>query len=322
MNAIETLKNQLEQRIIGQQPLIERLLIGILSGGHLLIEGLPGLAKTSAVQALASGLDLSFKRLQFTPDLIPGDITGSDIFLPQEGQFRFIEGPLFSDIILADEINRAPPKVQSALLEAMQEQQITVGGTTRPLSRCFTVIATQNPIEHEGTYPLPEAQLDRFFMKILVDYPSADDELAIMRLEKRRLAKDEPITPASKDNTAVMSAEQLLEARREVNKIYIDKMLERYIISLVRATRSNDDSDIELRDLISRGASPRASLALAQAARAYAWLKGRDFVEPTDIGAMVNDVMRHRIVLSFTARSNGISPDELIDRISARVVIP
>ncbi|TPW12468.1 MAG: putative AAA ATPase, partial [Halothiobacillaceae bacterium] len=266
--------------------------IAILADGHLLIEGVPGLAKTTAVRALATGLDLSFQRIQFTPDLIPGDITGTDIFTPQTGAFQFVSGPIFNEIILADEINRAPPKVQSALLEAMQEQQVTVGGISRKLSAVFVVIATQNPLEHEGTYPLPEAQLDRFFMKITLDYPTADEK------------------------------EQLLATRRQVNAIYLDEMLQRYIIALVNATRDPSPWLPEITAWISYGASPRASLALARAARALAYLRQRDFVEPGDILDVAFDVLNHRLGLSFSARAEGVTRQQLIEQITAAVPIP
>lgn len=312
------LKTHIEQAIIGQPRLIERLLTGVLADGHVLLEGLPGLAKTTAVRALASGMNLRFQRIQFTPDLIPGDITGSDIFVPQDGHFQFIEGPIFNDIILADEINRAPPKVQSALLEAMQERQVTVGGVTRELSPQFMVIATQNPIEHEGTYPLPEAQLDRFLMKTHIDYPSADDELAILHLEQQRLTA----TTSAPSIMANMTPEQVLQARAAVCRIYIDEMLERYIITLVGATRNPAAWDPELAGWISRGASPRASLALAHAARARAYLSGRDFVEPGDIIDLAHDILNHRIALNFSARAAEVSVAQVIERIIEAVPIP
>jgi MoxR-like ATPase len=270
-----TLAAYLRQRVVGQPELIERLLIGLLTGGHLLLEGVPGLAKTTAVRALADGTALRFQRIQFTPDLIPGDITGSDIFVPQNGRFQFVAGPIFSEIILADEINRAPPKVQSALLEAMQERQVTVGGETRPLPEVFLVIATQNPIEQEGTYPLPEAQLDRFFMKVRIDYPSADDELQILHLEQGGALQ---VQDDALQRTAMLTPERIIAARREVRKIYMDEMVERYIVTLVGATRAPGRFDEECTQWLVRGASPRATIALALAARARAFFLGRDFV--------------------------------------------
>ncbi len=317
-NQFVELERHLAGEIVGQKTLIERLLIGVLSGGHLLLEGVPGLAKTRAVRALAGGLALRFQRIQFTPDLIPGDLTGSDIFLPQEGRFQFVEGPVFSDIVLADEVNRAPPKVQSALLEAMQEGQVTVGGQTRGLSPVFMVIATQNPLEQEGTYPLPEAQLDRFFLKVHIDYPSPEEELAILHREHaRRQAPEKEPPPAP-----AMSAETLLRARKAIDDIYMDEMLERYIIALVGATRDPAARDTELGEWISRGASPRATLALAQAARARAFLHDRDFVTPDDIVELACDALNHRIAPSFAARAAGITPQHIVARIVETVPAP
>ncbi len=313
-NDFNALKAHIETTIVGQKTLIERLLTGVLANGHMLLEGLPGLAKTSAVQQLASGMAMPFQRIQFTPDLIPGDITGSDIFVPQDGHFQFIAGPIFNEIILADEINRAPPKVQSALLEAMQERQVTVGGVTRPLPDIFMVIATQNSIEQEGTYPLPEAQLDRFMMKTLIDYPSADEELAILRRAQQ--------ADSHAHNRAAITAAQVSSAREAVNKVYIDEMLERYIVTLVGATRDPSPWDEALTPLLARGASPRATLALAQTSRARAYLKGRDFVEPGDIIELAHDVLNHRIALSFTARAEGVDCRQLIERITDVVPIP
>ncbi len=313
-NDFNALKAHIETTIVGQKTLIERLLTGVLANGHMLLEGLPGLAKTSAVQQLASGMAMPFQRIQFTPDLIPGDITGSDIFVPQDGHFQFVAGPIFNEIILADEINRAPPKVQSALLEAMQERQVTVGGVTRPLPDIFMVIATQNSIEQEGTYPLPEAQLDRFMMKTLIDYPSADEELAILRRAQQ--------ADSRAHNRAAITAAQVSSAREAVNKVYIDEMLERYIVTLVGATRDPSPWDEALTPLLARGASPRATLALAQTSRARAYLKGRDFVEPGDIIELAHDVLNHRIALSFTARAEGVNCRQLIERITDVVPIP
>jgi len=313
-NDFAALRAHIETTIVGQSTLIERLLTGVLANGHMLLEGLPGLAKTTAVHQLASGMAMPFQRIQFTPDLIPGDITGSDIFVPQDGHFQFIAGPIFNEIILADEINRAPPKVQSALLEAMQERQVTVGGTTRPLPEIFMVIATQNSIDQEGTYPLPEAQLDRFMMKTHIDYPSADEELEILQRAQQ------PQNTAN--NTAVVSAAQVTAARDAVNKVYIDEMLQRYIVALVSATRDPSPWDETLTPLLSRGASPRATLALAQTSRARAFLQGRDFVEPGDIIELAHDVLNHRIALSFTARAEGVNSRQLIERITDVVPVP
>lgn len=317
MNGIEHLRARLQRDIIGQTALIDRLLVAVLTGGHVLLEGLPGLAKTTAVRALAGGMALGFQRIQFTPDMIPGDITGSDIFLPQDGRFQFVPGPIFNEIILADEINRAPPKVQSALLEAMQERQVTVGGTTRPLPVIFMVIATQNPLDQEGTYPLPEAQLDRFQMKVRIGYPSAEDELKILHLARGAASETRP---AAAD--PALTAGGVLELRNAVDGIYLDAMLERYIVALVGATREPARWDAELADWLTRGASPRATLALAHAARAQALLAGRDFVEPDDILQLAPDVLNHRIGLGFAARAAGVTPDRAIERIVACVPIP
>ena len=316
-NQLLALQQRLNQEILGQERLVERLLVGLLSNGHLLLEGLPGLAKTRAVRALARGLDLRFKRIQFTPDLIPGDITGSDIFLPQEGGFRFVEGPLFHDIILADEINRAPPKVQSALLEAMEERQVTVGDASRPLTKDFLVIATQNPVEQEGTYPLPEAQMDRFFMKIHIDYPDTETELAILR----QAEQDGAATDGTR-TAPPLHAEALAQARTECQAVYLDDMLARYIVALVTTTRHAAQRDAQLGEWLSRGASPRATLALARAARARAYLLARDFVTPEDIMTLAGDVLNHRIALGFSARAAGISPSQAVERLLETVPAP
>ncbi len=311
------LRRHLQQRIVGQQALCERMLVAILADGHVLLEGLPGLAKTTLVHTLADGMALNFCRLQFTPDLVPGDITGTDIFLPNEGRFEFSAGPIFNEIILADEINRAPPKVQSALLEAMQERQVTVSGTTRKLPEIFMVAATQNPLEHEGTYPLPEAQLDRFLMKLHLDYPNHDDELEILKREQQRLQGDH--TP---QRLSVITPDDILSARNTVNHIHMDEMLSRYIVTLVQASRDPSAYWPEARDWLAHGASPRASLALARCARALALLRQRDFVEPADIIDIATDVLNHRIGLSFAARAEGINPRQLINGLLQRVPVP
>lgn len=311
------LKRHIQGSIIGQNRLIERLLVGTLTNGHILLEGLPGLAKTTAVHSLASGMHLDFCRIQFTPDLIPGDITGSDIFLAQQGEFKFLEGPVFNNIILADEINRAPPKVQSALLEAMQERQVTVAGETRKLSSIFQVIATQNPLDQEGTYPLPEAQLDRFIMKVHLDYPDSDDELEILQHETKRLRNK--TNPTSQ---AILKPEDIHCARRIVNHIYMNERLEKYIITLVHSSRNPSTLWPEAKSWINHGASPRATLALAHCARAMAFIRQRDFVEPADIIDIAYDVLNHRIGLSFSARAEGITPRHFIDELLARIPIP
>lgn len=311
------LRQHIQNIIVGQNALVERLLVAVLADGHLLLEGPPGLAKTTAVHTLADGMTLSFRRIQFTPDLIPGDITGTDIFLAREGEFRFSEGPIFNEIILADEINRAPPKVQSALLEAMQERQVTIAGVTRKLPAIFQVIATQNPLEQEGTYPLPEAQLDRFLMKVQLDYPNTDSELEILQRETQKLRGQRPHSAGN-----VITAADILAARETVNHIFIDEMLERYIVTLVAATRSPASWWPEASAWISHGSSPRASLALARGARALAFLRQRDFVEPADILDLAHDVLDHRIGLSFAARAEGIDNRQFISDLVQRVPVP
>ena len=314
---LATLRRHIQHTIVGQSQLIERLLIGLLADGHLLLEGLPGLAKTTAVHTLADGMALSFRRIQFTPDLIPGDITGADIFLSQEGEFKFIEGPIFNEIVLADEINRAPPKVQSALLEAMQERQVSTAGVTRPLPDIFQVIATQNPLEHEGTYPLPEAQLDRFIMKIELGYPQPDDELEILKRETKKLQNGH-----QQSLQAVLSPAEIMAARDEVNHIFIDEMLQRYIVTLVNASRNPGAWIPEAKEWLAYGASPRATLALARCAKAQAYLRQRDFVEPADIIDLAYDVLNHRIGLSFAARAEGITARQIIQQLVDVVPVP
>ena len=322
-HALTQLRTHIENTIVGQTVLVERLLISVLADGHLLVEGVPGLAKTTAVHTLADGIAARFQRIQFTPDLIPGDITGTDIFLPNEGRFRFVEGPIFNDIILADEINRAPPKVQTALLEAMQERQVTVGGVTRKLSPVFLVMATQNPIEQEGTYPLPEAQLDRFLMKVELDYPTPAEELEILRRDSARLQGTRiHLTPAVTMPTSQLASQQIMDARAAVNRVYMDQMLERYIVTLVGATRDATRWDDEAARWLTRGASPRATLALAHAARARAYLHERDFVEPGDIMDLAYHVLNHRIALSFAARADGVTRQQVIARLVEKVPTP
>lgn len=310
------LRRHLETIIVGQEKLLERLIIGLLTNGHILVEGLPGLAKTTAVKALAAGVHASFKRIQFTPDLLPGDLTGTDIYNPQEGSFCFVEGPLFHEIILADEINRAPAKVQSALLEAMQEHQITVGGETRALPPLFMVMATQNPIEQSGTYPLPEAQLDRFLLHVELAYPSPEEELEILQRDRKRLQTTLAQPPAAIDIAAVLAA------REEVNGVYLDEMLQRYIVTLVNATRDIGEWLPDLAGSIAVGASPRASLAIAHAASAQAYLQGRDFVSPDDILEVAPDCLRHRIILSVSARMEKVSRNTLIQKLLEVVPVP
>ncbi len=312
-----TLRTHLEQVIIGQKKLIDRLLISLLTGGHILLEGVPGLAKTTAVNALASGVHAGFQRIQFTPDLMPGDLTGIDIFDPEAHKFTFVKGPLFHEIVLADEINRAPPKVQSALLEAMAEHQVTVGGVTRKLPDLFVVMATQNPIEQSGTYPLPEAQLDRFLLHIKLDYPTIDEELEILR-QDRKLHYGED----NKSLNSAITPDVVLSARREVAEIHVDEMLEKYIISIVTATRKLGSWNKDWSNILIAGASPRASIALLRASSALAYLHGRDHVTPDDIIEMAPDVLRHRLVLDYSALAANISADEIIQYLLNEISIP
>jgi len=316
---IVKLKQAVSAKIVGQQGLIERLLISILADGHLLVEGAPGLAKTRAIKVLGESIEGDFHRVQFTPDLLPADLTGTEIYRPQDGSFKFQRGPLFHNLILADEINRAPAKVQSALLEAMAERQITVGSETYPLPDIFLVMATQNPLEQEGTYPLPEAQLDRFLMHVRVDYPDGADEKAILALtreEARSQQRSDSIAPS------VISQQSLFEARDAVLDTHLDSSLEDYIIEIVLATRSASRYGEELGSWIEHGASPRASMALDRCARAYAWLANRDYVVPEDIQLIAPDVLRHRIILSFEAEAEGKTADSCIDEVLARVAVP
>lgn len=312
-----TLREHIAQVIVGQEILLDRLLVSMLTGGHLLLESLPGLAKTTAVTTLASGIHASFRRIQFTPDLMPGDLTGTDIFDPQQGNFHFVEGPLFNEIILADEINRAPPKVQSALLEAMQEKQVTVGGQTRTLPELFIVMATQNPLEQSGTYPLPEAQLDRFLMHVILDYPTPDEELEILRRDHAMLTGAQQAISASSLKPA-----QVLQAREEVAQIHLSPLLENYIVELVGATRKLDSIKQGWGKYLQAGASPRASLALSRASRAHAYIEGREYVTPEDIMDIAPDVMRHRLVLGYPARAASISADDIIERVLEEIVAP
>ena len=313
------LKQAISAKIVGQQGLIERLLIAILADGHLLVEGAPGLAKTRAIKVLGESIEGDFHRVQFTPDLLPADLTGTEIYRPQDGSFKFQRGPLFHNLILADEINRAPAKVQSALLEAMAERQITVGTETYLLPEIFLVMATQNPLEQEGTYPLPEAQLDRFLMHVRVGYPDGDDEKAILALTRAE-ARSQSRTDS--DSGPVISQQVLLEARDAVLDIHLDSSLEDYIVEIVLATRSANRYGDELAGWIQHGASPRATMALDRCARAYAWLNSRDYVVPEDIQLIAPDVLRHRIILSFEAEAEGKTADSCIDEVIAQVAVP
>ncbi len=309
------LREQLAKRIIGQEKLVDRLLIALLADGHLLVEGAPGLAKTTAIKALADHLDGDFHRIQFTPDLLPSDVTGSEIYRPETGQFEFQRGPIFHNLVLADEINRAPAKVQSALLEAMGERQISVGMRTFPLDQLFLVMATQNPIEQEGTYPLPEAQLDRFLMHVVIHYPSAEAEKAILQLARNDYRHGLPKTDLR------LTADQVFEARADVANIYMAEPVEQYLLALVLATRDPAALDPELARWTAFGASPRGTIALDRCARALAWLDGRDYVTPDDVRAMAFDVLRHRILLTFEAEAEGMTADTVIERLIERVPV-
>lgn len=303
------LRQFLASQILGQDKLIERLLIALLADGHILVEGAPGLAKTKAIKELSEGMEASFQRIQFTPDLLPADITGSDIYRAETATFSFQEGPIFHNLILADEINRAPAKVQSALLEAMAERQVSVGNTTYCLPALFLVMATQNPIEQEGTYPLPEAQLDRFLMHVKIGYPESNVERQILQLNRNEALHGE--TKALQK----VNQQAIFEARKDIMQLYMADAVEEYLVQLIMATRTPERYDAQLADWLSYGGSPRATIALDKCARAHAWLKERDFVSPEDIQAVIFDVLRHRLILSFEAEAQGITQDQVIQRI-------
>ena len=316
--AFEQLRQELERCIIGQPTLVEHLLIALLADGHLLVEGAPGLAKTTAIKELARRIEGDFHRLQFTPDLLPGDLTGTEMYRPQTGEFEFQRGPIFHNLVLADEINRAPAKVQSALLEAMGERQITVGQRTYTLPRLFLVMATQNPIEQEGTYPLPEAQLDRFLMHVRVGYPDAGAEKQILDLNRKQ-AQAEARHAASP--AVLLTQEQIFSAQQEVLSLHMAPAVEEYLIQILLASRDSSPYGDDLVRWISYGASPRGTIALDRCARAQAWLKGHDYVTPEDIQAVVHDTLRHRILLSFEAEAEGLSSDDIIRELISRVPV-
>ena len=337
LSAVQQLSTQVEASVVGQPRLVNRLLIALLVDGHLLVEGAPGLAKTRAIKALADCIEAEFQRVQFTPDLLPADLTGTEVYRPADGSFVFQQGPLFNNLILADEVNRAPAKVQSALLEAMAEQQISVGHQTYLLPTPFMVMATQNPIEQEGTYPLPEAQLDRFLMQVLVDYPDAKHEAEILRLVRAEALKK--TTPQSdvqsntqgntQGNTDSPTPESerfalhdLFQARREVLEVYMADDIEDYIVRLITATRNPARHDEKLARWIQYGASPRGTLCLDACARAHAWLEGRDYVSPGDVQAIFHDVLRHRILLSFEAEADGTSAEDVLDHMLRLIAVP
>lgn len=306
------LQHNLSQQIIGQERLIERLMIALLADGHLIVEGAPGLAKTRAINALSKGIEGNFHRIQFTPDLLPADLTGTEIYHQQDGTFKFEKGPIFHNLVLADEINRAPAKVQSALLEAMAERQVTVGSQTYPLEKLFLVMATQNPIEQEGTYPLPEAQLDRFLMHVKVGYPNAEAEAKILQLTRKEAHKD-----FAEETSIDLLQKDLFSARDEVLDIHMADELQQYIIQLIINSRETKTLDSELDRWLDYGASPRATISLDRCARAAAWLAGRDYVTPEDIQNVAYDVLRHRLILTYEAEAEGIDSDKVIDRLIA-----
>ncbi len=324
LKAVRTLKQHIQNHIVGQEKLVDRLLIALLADGHLLVEGAPGLAKTKAIKVLSDGIESDFHRIQFTPDLLPADLTGTEVYRPQDGSFHFQQGPLFHNLVLADEINRAPAKVQSALLESMAERQITVGKITYPLPKLFMVMATQNPIEQEGTYPLPEAQLDRFLMHVSIDYPDASSERQILQLardEARTQTTDSVSGTASPTNERI-SQQSIFNARKEILDVHMAENLEEYLLQLVLATRNPATYGNDLANWSLYGASPRATIALDRCARAHAWLDQRDFVSPDDIQAIAFDVLRHRVILSYEAEADGITPDKFIQELIARVAVP
>lgn len=313
-NFLSMIRTGMRHRIVGQKHLIDSLLIALLANGHVLLEGVPGLAKTLAIKTLATLVDAKYNRIQFTPDLLPADVIGTLIYSIKKESFEVKKGPIFANFVLADEINRAPAKVQSALLEAMQERQVTIGEETYQLDRPFLVMATQNPIEQEGTYPLPEAQTDRFLLKVIIGYPTRDEEKEIIR---------QNIASSLEEIRAVVSRDEITEVQKIVNMIYIDEKIENYIVDLVFATREPAKYGLsDLVDLIEYGASPRASISLAKAARAYAFLQGRGYVIPEDVRAVCHDVMRHRIGLSYEAEANNINSDEIITTILDKVQVP
>ena len=308
------LRQEIGKVLIGQKTMVDRLLIGLLTGGHILLEGVPGLAKTTAIKALAQALDSKFQRIQFTPDLLPADLLGTMIYVPGTGDFQTRKGPIFSNFILADEINRAPSKVQSALLEAMQEKQVTIGDSTYKLDDLFLVMATQNPIEQEGTYPLPEAQLDRFMLKVKITYPKPDEEMLVLN---QALGAVAPTT------SPVLSEADILSMKKTVEQLYIDEQIKRYILSIVQATRNPEDYDLKkLKPLIEYGGSPRATIYLAIAARAEAFLNGRGFVTPQDVKDIAYDVLRHRIIPTYEAEAEGLTSENIIDAVLQAVPVP
>lgn len=320
VNQIKQLLSHLNSQVVGQTELTQSIIIALLADGHILVEGPPGLAKTRAVNSLSDGIEANFHRVQFTPDLLPADLTGTDIYRPETGNFIFQKGPLFHNLILADEINRAPAKVQSALLEAMAERQITVGSTTYALPELFLVMATQNPLEQEGTYPLPEAQLDRFLMHVEIDYPNADTELKILKLNRGETLDE--INHALPKDVHKLSQLDIKAARKSILEIHMSEAIETYIVQLIMATRQPQAYSEQLREWIEIGASPRATIALERCSRAHAWLHERDFVTPEDVQAVLYNVLRHRLILSYQAQAQGINSNQVIAQIAQLVPIP
>jgi MoxR-like ATPase len=318
LDSIHQLKSRMAESVIGQEAVIEQLLIGLLANGNILMEGLPGLAKTRSVKSLARNMDADFSRIQFTPDLLPSDITGSEVLYTESGQptFRFEEGPIFANIVLADEINRAPAKVQAALLEAMEERQVTVSGKTHKMPDLFIVMATQNPIEQEGTYPLPEAQMDRFLLHVYIDYGTEEGEAKVIRL-----VRGEEDASAAADDKETVVQQIVFDARREINRVKVAEVIENYIVDLIFATRFPERYDEKLASWIRIGASPRGAIGLDKCARVHAWLSGRDHVLPDDVRAVVHGVLRHRIALSYEANADGVSSNDVIDEILKLVAV-
>ncbi len=315
----------MNRAIIGQEAVVERIIIGLLANGNLLVEGLPGLAKTRAIKALAKNIEADFSRIQFTPDLLPSDVTGTEVYYQKEGkgEFRFEPGPIFANIVLGDEINRAPAKVQAAMLEAMEERQVTVAGTTHKLPPLFMVMATQNPIEQEGTYPLPEAQMDRFLMHINIEYTPVEDEVRIIELVRsEEIATHLDKASEPKEQVARIPQDAVFGARKEIGQIHVSDAVERYMADLVYATRTPEKYSEDLNRWIDVGASPRASLALDKCGRTHAWLNGRDYVDPQDVRAIVHDVLRHRLMLSYETQGEGVSADKVIDTLVEQVALP
>ena len=323
---VQALKMRMQESIIGQEDVVERLIIGLLANGNLLVEGLPGLAKTRAIKALANNLEADFSRIQFTPDLLPSDVTGTEVYYQKDGQgeFRFEPGPIFANIVLGDEINRAPAKVQAAMLEAMEERQVTVAGTTHKMPPLFMVMATQNPVEQEGTYPLPEAQMDRFLMHVNIEYTPVEDEVRIVELvrARRKLRATADDSQQSSEAAERIPQQAVFDARREIGQVNVSPAIGRYMADLVYATRTPEKYSEDLARWIDVGGSPRASLALDKCSRTHAWLSGRDFVDPEDVRAIVHDCLRHRLMLSYEAQGEGVRADQVVDAILEQVALP